>query len=236
MTIEATNALAQEALVVIERETWRESAATAALVTSLQEFKGLFPEEVVAPGEEIGIASLAVLFTDLRSSTALYQRIGDPRAFAFVQNHFRYLVESVSKHRGGVVKTMGDAIMASFPSGRDAIEAAVGMQQRWGEFCRAHGEYTDLCLKIGIHEGPSIAINNEGKLDYFGTTINLAARVQHQAQGRDVVFTEAVRQDPDVQAFLKSVDWPCDVLTVPLKGIEGEPTLYQIWPAGKPAD
>ena len=59
----------------------------------------------------------------------------------------------------------------------------------------------------------------------------MAARVQHQAQGRDVLLTEAVRQDPDVDAYLKAANWPCDVLTVSLKGIEGEQTLYQIWPA-----
>lgn len=218
---------------MIEREPWQGGAATAALVTSMQDFKDLFPKEVVAQGEEIGIASLAVLFTDLRNSTALYQKIGDPRAFAFVQNHFRYVVESVSRHRGGVVKTMGDAIMAVFPSGRDALKAAVEMQTRWEEFSRTHGDYPDLCLKIGIHQGPSIAINNEERLDYFGTTINLAARVQHQARGRDVVFTAAVRQDPDVDAYLQSANWRCDVLTVALKGIEGDQMLYQIWPTGE---
>lgn len=232
VAVDATNTLDREALLVIERETWREKAATAALVTSLQDFKDLFPKEAVAPGEEIGIASLAVLFTDLRSSTALYQRIGDPRAFAFVKHHFQYVMEAVSRHRGGVIKTMGDAIMASFASGRDALEAAVEMQACWGEFCRRHGDYPDLCLKIGVHQGPTIAINNEGRFDYFGATINMAARVQHQAQGRDVMLTEAVRQDPDVNAYLKAANWPCDVLTVSLKGIEGNQTLYQIWPAG----
>ncbi|MBI2462134.1 MAG: adenylate/guanylate cyclase domain-containing protein [Candidatus Rokubacteria bacterium] len=232
--LEAVNALDREALLVVERETWREGAATAALVTSLQDFRDLFPAEAVAPGEELGIASLAVLFTDLRNSTALYQQIGDPRAFAFVKNHFRYAMESVARHRGGVVKTMGDAVMAAFPSARDALEAAAEMQARWGEFRRGHGDYSGLCLKIGVHQGPAIAINNEGRLDYFGATINMAARVQQRAQGLDVVFTEAVRRDPEVDAYLKAANWRCEVLTVSLKGIEGEQTLYQIWPTGRP--
>lgn len=87
-----------------------------------------------------------------------------------------------------------------------------------------------VCLKIGVHQGPAIAINNESKFDYFGTTINMAARVQQKAQGRDVVFTEAVRQDPDVDAYLKAANWRCQVLTVSLKGIEGTQTLYQVYP------
>jgi len=234
VALEAANALDLEALLVVERETWREGAATAALVTSLQDFRDLFPAEAVAPGEDLGIASLAVLFTDLRSSTALYQQIGDPRAFAFVKNHFRYAMESVARHRGGVVKTMGDAVMAAFPSARDALEAAAEMQARWGEFRRGHRDYPGLCLKIGVHQGPAIAINNEGRLDYFGATINMAARVQQRAQGLDVVFTEAVRRDPEVDAYLKAANWRCEVLTVSLKGIEGEQTLYQIWPTGRP--
>ena len=232
--LEAVNALDREALLVVERETWREGAATAALVTALQDFRDLFPAEAVAPGEELGIASLAVLFTDLRSSTALYQQIGDPRAFVFVKHHFRYAIESVARHRGGVVKTMGDAVMAAFPGAREALEAAVEMQARWGEFRRGHGDYPGLCLKIGVHQGPTIAINNEGRLDYFGATINMAARVQQRAEGLDVVFTEAVRLDPEVDAYLEAAAWRCEVLTVSLKGIEGEQTLYRIWPTGRP--
>ena len=129
---------------------------------------------------------------------------------------------------------MGDAVMAAFPSARDALEAAAEMQARWGEFRRGHGDYPGLCLKIGVHQGPAIAINNEGRLDYFGATINMAARVQQRAQGLDVVFTEAVRRDPEVDAYLKATNWRCEVLTVSLKGIEEEQTLYQIWPTGRP--
>lgn len=166
-TLEVENALDVEALVVVERETWKESAATAALVTSMQDFRDLFPGEAVAPGEELGIESLAVLFTDLKGSTELYQKLGDAKAFGFVQNHFRYLMESVSMHRGGVVKTMGDAVMAIFASGRDAVEAGVEMQRHWGGFRgdrfntiqrvrmgvgqRPKSDFEGVSLKVGIH-------------------------------------------------------------------------------------
>ena len=100
VALEVENDLPVEALLVIERETWKQQAATAVEVTSLQEFRDLFPSDAVAPGQEMAIASLAVLFTDLKGSTDLYQRAGDPRAFSFVQNHFRYLTETVASCRG----------------------------------------------------------------------------------------------------------------------------------------
>ena len=246
--LEIENSLPVEALVVVERETWRESAATAAMVTSIQDFRDLFPGDAVAPGEEIAIESLAILFTDLKGSTELYQKLGDSKAFGFVQNHFRYLVEAVSLHRGGVVKTMGDAVMATFASGRDAVEAAVEMQRNWDAFRsdrfntagrrqlgvehRSRTEFDEIALKIGIHQGPSIAINNAGKLDYFGTMVNKAARVQAQSVGDDVVFSLAVAEDPEVRRYLASTGLHEEVVTVPLKGLEGEHVLHRIRPKG----
>ena len=227
MVLEASNPLGREALLVVERESWREGAATAALVTSLQDFRDQFPGEAVAPGEEIGIASLAVLFTDLKGSTGLYERLGDPKAFAFVQNHFRYLVEKVSNHKGGVVKTMGDAVMATFAGGRDALEAAIDMQRGWAAFRREHGDPAGASLRVGLHQGPAIAINNAGRLDYFGTTVNMAARVQAQSEGDDVVFTQAIEQDPEVQAYLESEGGRRETLTVSLKGLSGDHTLIR---------
>jgi class 3 adenylate cyclase len=228
--LELSNGLDREALVVIERERWKDIAATAALVTSLQDFHDLFPGEAVAPGEEIGIASLAILFTDLKGSTELYQKLGDTKAFTFVQNHFRYLTERVAGHRGGIVKTMGDAVMATFASGRDALEAALEMQRNWEEFRRSQGDYGRVSLKIGIHQGPAIAINNAGRLDFFGTTINTAARVQSQSVGDDIVLSTALEEDPSVRPVLQSASLRREALEVSLRGLEGSHTLYRLRP------
>jgi len=246
--LEIENALDVEALVVVERETWKESAATAALVTSMQDFRDLFPGEAVAPGEELGIESLAVLFTDLKGSTELYRKLGDSKAFGFVQNHFRYLVEVVSMHRGGVVKTMGDAVMAIFASGKDAVQAGVEMQRHWGAFRgerfgtirRVRGgpgsadDFESVSLKVGIHQGAAIAINNAGKLDYFGTMVNKAARVQSQSLGDDVVFSRAVAEDPEVRAYVATTGLTEEVVSVPLKGLEGDHVLHRLRPLQVP--
>lgn len=244
--LEVENRLDVEALVVVERETWKESAATAALVTSMQDFRDLFPGEAVAPGEELGIESLAVLFTDLKGSTELYQKLGDAKAFGFVQNHFRYLMEAVSMNRGGVVKTMGDAVMAIFASGKDAVQAGVEMQRHWGGFRgerfntiqrgrmgvghRTRSDFQGISLKVGIHQGSAIAINNAGKLDYFGTMVNKAARVQAQSVGDDVVFSLQVAEDPEVRSYLASTGLTEEVVSVPLKGLEGDHVLHRVRP------
>jgi class 3 adenylate cyclase len=246
--LEVENALDVEALLVVERETWKDGAATAAMVTSMQDFRDLFPGEAVAPGEELGIESLAVLFTDLKGSTELYQKLGDAKAFGFVQTHFRYLTEAVARHRGGVVKTMGDAVMAIFASGKDAVQAGVEMQRSWNAFRgerfntiqrermgvaqHPKAEFDGISLKVGIHQGSAIAINNAGKLDYFGTMVNKAARVQAQSAGDDVVFSRAVAEDPAVRAYLTSEGLAEEIVSVPLKGLEGDHVLHRVRPSG----
>lgn len=228
VTLEVENTLPIEALLVVERETWKEQAATAAAVTSMQEFRDLFPSDAVAPGEELAIASLAVLFTDLKGSTDLYQRAGDGRAFSFVQNHFRYLTETVTACRGGVVKTMGDAIMATFGSARDAVEAAVRMQRGWADFKEGRPDGEGILLKVGLHHGASIAINNGGRLDYFGTTVNMAARVQGQATGGDVVITAGLADDPAVRQYLVDEGLRSEESRAWLKGLAGEQRLLRL--------
>jgi class 3 adenylate cyclase len=231
--LQVTNALPKEALVVVERDSWRDAAATAALVTSLQDFRDLFPSEAVSPGEELGVSSLAVLFTDLKGSTDLYQKLGDSKAFAFVQNHFRYLVEKVTAHRGAVVKTMGDAVMATFASGRDALEAAMEMQAGWEAFRQGHGNHEGVGLRIGLHQGPAIAINNAGKLDFFGTTVNMAARVQAKSDGADVLFTQAIEDDPQAKEYLHSIRGGRETMITSLKGLTGDHTLIRTRPVPK---
>ncbi len=221
--IDVNNRLSREVLVILERESWKDNAATAAIVTSLQEFRDIFPSEAVAPGAELGIASIAILFTDLKGSTALYNTIGDTKAFEFVQNHFRFLTESVARQHGGILKTMGDAIMATFATGKDAFISAIEMQTKWSEFLREYGKYDEIALKIGIHEGSAIVINNKGKLDYFGTTVNVAGRLQKYAQGHDIILTEELVSSEELNELLpKGIECSIESFPAELKGLERE--------------
>ncbi|UYN94181.1 MAG: adenylate/guanylate cyclase domain-containing protein [Enhydrobacter sp.] len=193
-TIEFVNAAGFELALLVEDRTWTRDALTAPEVISLQAFRDLFSEATLRPGDEAGVGHVALLFSDLRGSTALYERVGDGAAYNLVREHFALLASIVRDHNGAVVKTIGDAVMASFGDPADAVRAALAMQQA----IVAH----ELVLKLGIHVGPSVVVNLNDRLDYFGSTVNMAARLQGQSQGGDIVLSEAVAEDPAVEPLL----------------------------------
>ncbi|MGH2370899.1 MAG: DUF5939 domain-containing protein, partial [Chloroflexota bacterium] len=112
--LRARNDVDVPALLAIERPAWPDTAATAAMVGTLQQFRDLFSSEALAPGLHLAVQRLAFLFTDLTGSTALYQALGQARAFRVVQDHFRLLRRAITGHNGALVKTFGDAVMAVF--------------------------------------------------------------------------------------------------------------------------
>jgi class 3 adenylate cyclase len=183
-------------------------------VVSLQAFRDLFAEATLRPGDEAAVGQVALLFTDLRGSTALYERVGDAKAFNLVREHFAFLASIVRDHDGAVVKTIGDAVMASFGDPADAVKAALAMQARIADFNRERGVGA-LVLKIGIHVGASVMVSLNERLDYFGSTVNMAARLQGQSEGGDIVLGRAVA-DPAVKPLLADV--PARLESVLLKG------------------
>lgn len=176
----------EEALVQIERTAWADDACSAAYVSTFQEYRDLFGADVLAPGVSVQIGTMAILFTDLKDSTALYGRVGDAPAFGLVRTHFDLLREVVRRQRGAVVKTIGDAVMAAFLDSADALEAALDMHRSIARLQAPDG--LPVVLKIGMHAGPCFAVTMNGILDYFGTTVNLAARIQGLSTGGDVVL------------------------------------------------
>ena len=221
-------------VAVLERLEWDPHATTALQVTTMQEFRDLFAAEVLAPGQEIGVQSLAILFSDLRGSTALYECIGDARAYGWVQRHFSFLVDHITLHQGALVKTIGDAVMAVFPRPEAAVQAALEIQEKIDAFNREQHIDPPLVIKIGVHHGPMIAINANNRLDYFGRTVNIAARVQGESVGGDVVVTADLLRHQAVQQVLKGFPTPRP-FTVLLKGIADPVTLYRLTLPGQPA-
>jgi class 3 adenylate cyclase len=196
-TLNLINATDAEQTFQLERTAWSDQASTAADVTALQVFRDLFASEVVRPGEEISIGSVTLMFTDLRDSTRLYRRIGDASAFGRVREHFEILEKSIAAEGGAIVKTMGDAVMATFRHPVAALRAVWNAQTKIAEY----GEPM-LWLKVGLHKGPCIIVNLNDRLDYFGSTVNIAARLPAFSQGGELVFTGEINDDPEVQQFL----------------------------------
>jgi adenylate cyclase len=216
------------ATVAIERPEWPDTAATAALVGTLHEFRDLFGAEALAPGLQLAVQRLAFLFTDLTGSTALYEAIGQARAFRLVQDHFELLGREIAAHKGALVKTIGDAVMATFPTGADAFEAALAMQRAVRRVDTGGAADPARLLKVGVHEGPCIAVGANGRLDYFGTTINVAARVQAEARGGEVLVSAEVFDSPVVQQRLRAEGLPAAEAEVRLRGIRAPVRIYRV--------
>ena len=206
-------------VLAVEGDVWASTVATAAAVSTMQEFRDLFSSEALAPGLELGIRRLAFVFTDLAGSTAMYQRVGQARAFRFVQDHFRVLTEAIASHRGAVVKTIGDAVMATFETGPDALAAAVAIQRGIRDLNGDPDLDTARVVKIGVHQGPCVAVTLNDRLDYFGTTVNIAARTGHEARGGEIVATVDVADSDESRAILTEAAATISPDTVHLRGI-----------------
>ncbi len=165
-----------------------------------QTFRDLFRFETAPASEGIDVKDITFLFTDLKGSTALYDRIGDLQAYYLVRQHFETLGKVIGKHSGAIVKTIGDAIMATFMNPVDAVDAAIEVLQEIEAF--NHTVSDDLILKIGIHRGPSIVVALNDRLDYFGQTVNIAARVQGLAGAGEIYISEDAHNYPGVENVL----------------------------------
>jgi uncharacterized protein (DUF1499 family) len=128
------NRIEGEALFVLERTAWADDAATGLDVAFFERYRRLFGADAFRPGEGLSVQNVALLFTDLKGSTAMYEAIGDAAAYGRVRDHFAILREAIGGHGGGLVKTIGDAVMASFRSAEEAVRAGLAMHEgiaRW---------------------------------------------------------------------------------------------------------
>ncbi|QQP91311.1 adenylate/guanylate cyclase domain-containing protein [Skermanella sp. TT6] len=198
---------------------------TGKRLLTTQTFRTLFRSELIRASEGIGVKDITLLFTDLKSSTALYDRIGDLSAFSLVQQHFDRLRDVTVANGGTVIKTIGDAVMAAFLNPRDAVAAAVAMLDEMERFNRDHVD-RPLILKIGLHKGASIAVTSNDQLDYFGQAVNIAARVQGLAQAEEIYLTRDVHDYPGVGELLEP--FVVERRTAHLKGVNLEMPVFRV--------
>ena len=209
---------------MLENGEWGNQAATAADVTSLQLFRDLFSNEALRAGEELSIGSVTLMFTDLRDSTRMYRQIGDAPAFGRVRQHFEILEQEIAKQGGAVIKTMGDAVMAVF---RQPLGALLAIQGAHAEITKTEGT-PPLHLKVGIHSGPCIAVTLNERLDYFGSTVNAAARLPGLAEGGEIVLSDQTASDPQVSEWLKASGLVHETFDANIKGFEQS---FKLWRA-----
>src|SRR4030081_555248 len=205
----------------------RKPILTAKRLLTNQTFRDIYRTDTLAIGQRLKILSLTFLFSDLRGSTELYERVGDLTAFDLVNEHFRLLQEIIASERGAVVKTIGDAIMATFETPDRAIAAAIRMREAMSDLGAAR-QHQSLRLKMGIHEGSCLAVTLNGQQDYFGQTVNIASRVQGLAGSRSIVVTESVVENADARALLQTNGLTPEPRRVALTGIADKVSVYEI--------
>jgi class 3 adenylate cyclase len=209
------NHTSRELVLSLEHLSTGLARVTGVDVLTLPELGDLFGGEAPATGVELSIGQLTLLFTDLTDSTALYERLGDARAFALVEQHFRRASELVAAHGGAVVKTMGDAVMAAFASPEAALRAALALTRE----TRESGGHEGLSLRAGLHAGPCLAVRANERLDYFGTTVNLAARLQAHAKADEIAILEELLAHAGVAALVKGEGLAHERHEAALKGL-----------------
>lgn len=190
-------------------------------------FHDRFSDEVLSTEESLEIRHVVFLFTDIKGSTKLYEQLGDAKAYNLVREHFKVLFAAIERRGGIVVKTIGDAVMASFRRPADALEAALSVHESI-EALKVPGTADSVVVKMGLHAGPAIAVTMNDRFDYFGQSVNRAARIQGLATGQEIYFSEAIFQDGPSRRALAARKSAVRKWRTQLKGIEGDQIVYSV--------
>lgn len=212
-----------EQTFVVERAGWVDDALRPSRLFTNATFRELFADEALAPGVQIAMGEQTILFTDMVGSTRFYAEQGDARAFNAVTAHFREVQALVEAEGGAVVKTIGDAVMAAFPTPLAGLACARAVQQTFA----ADRADTPVRLRISLHCGPCIAVRLNAGIDYFGGTVNLAAKLQARAEAGEVAFSDALRRGPGVEAWLAEVGADAHAEVLPLRALDAPVDLWR---------
>lgn len=198
-TIALVNDTDAELGFTVEDSGWSDDALRPSQLLSFQEFRDLFTEEYLSSDVQLSVGRQTIFFSDVVGSTRLYATRGDPGAFADVKRHFTEVYDVVKKHHGAIVKTIGDAAMAAFPSPLEALEASHELQER----LPPEREDLQIRVRVSLNTGPCIAVNLNTNIDYFGNTVNLAAKLQACAGAGQIAFPAEVLDHPGVRELLQ---------------------------------
>ena len=209
---------------IVEQAQWKDDALRPGHLLSFQEFRDLFTEEYVSADVQLGVGEQTILFTDMVGSTSFYASRGDPVAFALVKRHFEEVFAIVVKHRGAVVKTIGDACMAAFTSPLEAVRASRAIHDAF------HPDRADtpIRLRISLNTGPCIAVRLNSDLDYFGGSVNIAAKLQSLAEAWQIAMTEVTYGAPGVADYLREQGAALESLTYASAALP-EPVAVRRW-------
>ena len=194
------NHSSQPMVCFIDKLNWKEEAIYATEVCSNVDFNSLFPKETLKETSKVKASEVTMLFTDLMNSTELYVQEGDETAIGRVMGHFRVIQQIIAEERGGIVKTIGDSVMAVFWEPVSALKAVQRIQQI---FSNSSAVGNSFKIKAGVHFGDCTAVNLNGRVDYFGTTVNIASRLVGAASEKEIMLSEALYEHPDIKLYIE---------------------------------
>ncbi|MDZ7683152.1 MAG: adenylate/guanylate cyclase domain-containing protein [Fodinibius sp.] len=220
------NTSSETQVVTLEKKSWNDTGVSAAQATSSQLFRDLFANEVLKKGEKISVDNLTLMFTDLFDSTGMYNEEGDDKAVGQVINHFEVLEKAIANENGAVVKTIGDSVMAVFCEPKHALRAYLRAQETLSQDDRFSN---DLQLKAGIHHGSCVAVNLNSRIDYFGSTVNIASRFVDYASENEAIISQQTLADSELQQILADYNNQSSVkdMSTQLKGFQHESFLIK---------
>lgn len=219
-----TMMMGRMSLEEIQRAHLMNHYVTAKQIAMSQVFRDLFRAESIPSELGVSFKSVTFLFSDLKGSTQLYERVGDIRAYQLVREHFTLLQDIIAELGGSVVKTIGDAVMATFAEPLPAVQAALLMNR---EVTRL-GLDESLRIKIGLHAGSCIAVESNDRLDYFGRTVNIAARVQGIAEAGEIVITDPIYAAAGVTEMIRAEGMQMESYCGALRGIADEMQFHRV--------
>lgn len=231
-TLQLVNASSEHRHVKVEKLEYASAAVTAHYLSTVGEFRSLFSRDLLKRGTPLKVSRVSLLFTDLTGSTQLYATVGDAAAFRFVDDHFDVLREAIAGAGGTVVKTMGDAVMAAFVDDATSARAGLACLEAFAAWRARTPHAGEVELKVGLHGGPCYVVTANGSLDFFGQTVNVAARLQGLAGPGEVVLAPQVLESlpaelrarvhasEPFEAKVKGVPDPVRVVRVRLRAAE----------------
>ena len=191
-------------------------------------YRDLMGDEVLLPDQSLEMMNSTILFTDIKGSTRMYTALGDSKAFKLVREHFRILFEVIKAHNGVPVKTIGDAVMGVFTDQSDGLRASLEAQKAVISRYASLGADEKIEIKIGMHTGSTIVVTLNGRLDYFGSTVNMAARVQARALPNEVIVSEALFENAANKRIIGGYARRVGRERAVFKGLDGERNVYHI--------
>jgi class 3 adenylate cyclase len=173
-------------------------------------FRSLFPKAALPADLSLDIGMQTILFTDIVGSSKMYAEQGDAQAFQAVRRHFQKAFAIIEETQGAVVKTIGDAVMAAYDTPLAALKASVQLQ----EYFAPGNPETNLRLRVSLHMGKCLAVRLTSNIDYFGNTVNMAAKLQALAEEQQIAMSETIFADTEVREFIKEKGMVSEALTL----------------------